>query len=76
MNAMSEHIQRACLGLPLEQALLCCKEAGICPHVMYTGERKADDGLTPRVVAVQENCLVVSLFRDGDPKQNEDGRKA
>ena len=74
MNAMSEHMQRACLGLPLEQALLCCKDAGIYPQMIFTGERKADDNLTPRVVAIQGDCLVVSLFRDGDPKQNEDER--
>ena len=68
INARSEHIQRACLGLPLEQALLCCKELGEAPRVLYTGEREMQPGLTPRVVAVQDGCLIVSLFRDGDPK--------
>ena len=67
-----EHIQRACLGLPLEQALLCCKEQGIEMRVTYTGERNVQAGLTPRVIAVQADCLVAALFRDGDPRQIED----
>ena len=68
-----EHIQRACLGLPLEQALLCCKEMDMDMQVVYTGERQAQSDLTPRVVAVRAGCLVVSLFRDGDPRLMERG---
>lgn len=73
INTRSEHIQRACLGLPLEQALLCCKELGFDARVLYTGERKNADGLTLRVVAVQNDCLVVSPFQDGEPRQPEEG---
>ena len=65
-------ISDACPGLPLGQALSLCREKGIEPHVLYTGERSAADDLTPRVVAVCGNTLIVSLFRDGDPKKPED----
>ena len=68
-----EHIQRACLGLPLEQALLCCKEMQLDMRVVYTGERQAQSGLTPRVIAVQADCLLVSWFMDGDPRTAEGG---
>jgi len=70
-----EHIQRACLGLPLEQALLRCKEMDLDMQVIFTGERQAQENLTPRVVAVLPDCLVVSLFRDGDPRMAEGGEE-
>ncbi|MBR5232465.1 MAG: hypothetical protein IKW00_09525 [Clostridia bacterium] len=65
-------ISDACLGLPLGQALSLCREKGIVPRVLYTGERCAADDLTARVVAVRGDTLVAALFRDGDPKEPED----
>ncbi len=62
---------RACLGLPLAQALAFCRARGGEPQIIYTGERAAEEGLTPRVIAVREGLLVVSLFRDGDPREEE-----
>ena len=62
---------RACLGLPLAQALVFCRARGEKPQIIYTGERAAGEGLTPRVIAVREKELVVSLFRDGDPREEE-----
>lgn len=66
-------ISDACLGLPLGQALSMCKQAGMAPQVLCTGERQQAEGLTARVVAVRGDTLVVSLFRDSDPRQIEDG---
>ena len=63
---------RPCLGLPLAQALAFCRARGEEPQIIYTGERAAEEeGLTPRVIAVREKELVVSLFRDGDPREEE-----
>lgn len=60
---------RECLGLPLAQARILCRARGWEPEIIYTGERAAEDGLTPRVVALRGSALLVSLFRDGDPKE-------
>ena len=62
---------RPCLGLPLAQALAFCRARGMETQIIYTGERAAEEGLTPRVIAVREGLLVVSLFRDGDPREEE-----
>ena len=62
---------RACLGLPLAQALAFCRARGEEPQIIYTGERAAREDLTPRVIAVRGQTLVVSLFRDGDPGEGE-----
>ena len=73
---MSPSIQHdtsdACLGLPLRQALSLCKQLGIEPRVLYTGERQEAEGLTARVVSVRGNVLYAALFRDGDPRQPEE----
>ena len=58
-----------CLGLPLERALALCRAAGWEPQVLYTGERAAEAGLAPRVIAFRRDALIVSLFRDGDPRE-------
>ena len=72
MDGHEYDISDACLGLPLGQALSLCKEKGISPKVLYTGERQAQDGLTARVLSVRGDTLVVSLFKDQDPRQPED----
>ena len=61
-----------CLGLPLAQALAFCRTCGRAPQIMYTGERAAEEAdLTPRVIAIRENTLVVARFRDGEPKDGK-----
>ena len=60
-----------CLGLPLEQALAVCAALGRTPQIIYTGERTAGDGLTPRVIALRENALVAAYFRDGEPAEEK-----
>ena len=62
-------LARACLGLPLPQALALCRAAGWEPQVLYTGERAAEAGLAPRVIAFRRDALIVSLFRNGDPRE-------
>lgn len=59
-----------CLGLPLAQALALCREGGWEPRIEYTGERAAQEGLTPRVIAFQQGTLIAALFRDGDPGED------
>lgn len=66
-NALSP--LQECLGLPLAQALAFCRARGLEPDIIYTGERAAEDGLTPRVIAFRKDALVAALFRDGDPKE-------
>ena len=58
-----------CIGLPLEQALDYCRRQGLKTEIVYTGERAAEDSLTPRVIALNGNRLLVSYFRDGDPSE-------
>lgn len=58
----------ACQGLPLEQALAVCRSMGWTPQVIYTGERQPAPQLTPRVIAVREDALIVACFRDGEPQ--------
>ena len=65
-------ISDACLGLPLGQALSLCREKGIEPCVLYTGERSEAPEFSARVVAACGSTLVAALFRDGDPKEPED----
>lgn len=60
-----------CLGLPLGQARAALHAAGCDPTIIYTGERAAEAGLTPRVIAIRENALIVAYFRDGDPQAEE-----
>lgn len=72
MDGHEYHISDACLGLPLGQALSLCKQAGMMPQVVYTGERSAQDEYTARVVAVRGDTLIVSLFKDHDPRQPEE----
>lgn len=60
-----------CIGLPLEQALSVCRDRGWDMDIVYTGERAAGEGLTPRVIALQGNALVVAYFRDGDPSEGK-----
>lgn len=62
-------LHTACQGLPLEQALAICGNMDWAPQVIYTGERQPDAQYTPRVIAVREDVLIVSLFRDGAPGQ-------
>ncbi|MBQ7455413.1 MAG: hypothetical protein IJS53_03120 [Clostridia bacterium] len=62
---------RDCLGLPLDAALALCRARGMTPDIIYSGERAAGEGLTPRVIALREGALVVALFRDGDPALEE-----
>lgn len=62
-------LARECLGLPLQQARALCRAAGWQPRIIYTGERAAEQGLTPRVIAYREGALIVSYFRDGDPRE-------
>ena len=62
---------RACLGLPLARALALCDTLGRAPEVVYTGERAAGEGLTPHVIAARGGALIVSYFRDGDPRPEE-----
>ena len=64
-----EALARGCLGLPLRQALAVCRAAGWEPRILYTGERAAQADLTPRVIAFRPDALIVSLFRDGDPRE-------
>ena len=59
----------SCLGLPLSRALALCSAAGLEPQVVFTGERAAEEGLTPRVIAFRRNTLIAAYFRDGDPKE-------
>ena len=59
----------SCLGLPLEQALALFRAHGREPEIVYTGERAAGEGLTPRVIAFRQNALVAAYFRDGAPKE-------
>ena len=72
MKGHEQYNSDACLGLPLEQALSLCKQKGIEPQVIYTGERSAGAEYTPRVVAARGDMLYVSLFLDGDPRQPEE----
>lgn len=58
-----------CLGLPLERALALCRAGEWEPQVIYTGERAAEEGLTPRVIAFRQNALIAAYFRDGDPRE-------
>ena len=58
-----------CLGLPLAQALALCRAGGWEPQIIYTGERAAEENLTPRVVAFRPDALVAAYFRDGDPRE-------
>lgn len=58
-----------CLGLPLERALALCRAGGWEPEIVYTGERAAEEGLTPRVIAFRPNALIAAYFRDGDPRE-------
>ena len=60
-----------CIGLPLEQALSVCRGRGWDLDIVYTGERAAGEGLTPRVIALQRNTLVVAYFRDSDPSEEK-----
>ena len=62
-------LARSCLGLPLEQALARCRAGGWEPQIIYTGERAAEDDLTPRVIAFRQNALIAASFRDGDPRE-------
>ena len=59
----------SCLGLPLAQALALCHAGGWAPQVIYTGERAAEENLTPRVIAFRPNALIAAYFRDGDPRE-------
>lgn len=65
-------LHTACQGLPLEQALAVCRSMDWTPQVIYTGERQMDAQYTPRVIAVREDALIVSLFRDGAPRQAQE----
>ena len=58
-----------CIGLPLEKALSVCRARGWDLDIVYTGERAAEEGLTPRVIALQGDALIVAFFRDGDPSE-------
>ena len=71
MTAAADHMSlgRSCLGLPLAQALALCRSGGWEPQIIYTGERAAEEGLTPRVIAFREGALIAALFRDGDPRE-------
>lgn len=62
-------LAKACLGLPLAQALALCRARGWEPTVIYTGERAAAVDLTPRVIAFRANTLIAAFFRDGDPRE-------
>ena len=64
-------VQKDCLGLPLEQAQAILRTFECEPDVIYTGERAAEKGLTPRVVALRENALIAAWFRDGDQRREE-----
>lgn len=64
-------LAKNCLGLPLVQALELFSAAGRTPDIKFTGERAAGENLTPRVLVVHGNTLVVAYFRDGDPKGEE-----
>ncbi|MBQ4552331.1 MAG: hypothetical protein IJA59_05225 [Clostridia bacterium] len=72
MDGHENHISDACLGLPLGQALSLCEQRGITAQVIYTGERCEQKDYTARVVAVRGDTLIVSLFKDHDPRQPED----
>ena len=61
--------REGCLGLELSAALALCRGMGQTPEIIYTGERAAEEGLTPRVIALRPGALVVALFRDGDPRE-------
>jgi len=58
----------ASLGLPLEQALLVCREAGMEPLVVMTGRQDREDA-SPRVIGLRPGTLVAALLRDGDPRK-------
>ena len=69
ISAEWESLARSVLGLPLEPAEAVCRARGREPDIIYTGERAAEEGLTPRVIAYRENTLIAALFRDGDPRE-------
>ena len=66
------------LGFPLVQALEMIQSLGLpAPAVVYTlpnsrKEAETREGLTPRVIGVKENTLIVSCFRDQNPREKED----
>jgi len=66
------------LGYTLARALEEIKRLQLpAPGIVYTlaQSRREDvtrEGLTPRVIGVKENTLIVSCFRDGTPKKKED----
>ena len=72
MHYRQQDISDACLGLPLGQALSLCNEENVSLRVVYTGERSEDPSYTARVVAVRGDTLIVSLFKDGDPRRPEE----
>ncbi len=68
---LPETVQKSCLGLPLGQAQAILHTLQCEPDIVYTGERAAVEHLTPRVIALRENALIVAWFYDGDPRGEE-----
>ena len=66
------------LGYTLARALEEIKNLGLpAPDITYTlahsrREDETREGLTPRVIGVKENTLIVSCFRDAAPKAKEE----
>ena len=66
------------LGCTLRRALEEIEKSGLpAPRIEYTlpftrRDPITREGLTPRVIGVKENTLIVSCFQDGAPKSKEE----
>ena len=54
------------LGMPLERAERCLREAGVEPEIIHTTSGRGDGSGTPRVIRVQQggSVLTVACFAD------------